>query len=273
MVDLERLKLPAVSRDCMEVLRLLDDEDADNQALVRAIGLDPVLAGTVLRYANSPLHRRAREVCSVQQAINVLGRRKVRAAAVVATMRGFCGQNVIASLLWEHGVAVSTLARTIAQPRFRSLADEVELIGLLHNLGAQVLLTNFPALYAQMVEGIRQDGTLVHVAELEVFGVHRGELVPLLAERFHLPRRVSQALAGYHAQCVPHDVESDSARGLACLWLAQVAGRRAPTAADWLPEWLPADITTLMQLVDIGEEEFANLSEDCDALVTERVAA
>lgn len=273
MIDFDKLRMPSVSRECMEVLRLLESEEVESQVLVKAISLDPVLSATLLRYANSPAHRRARDATSVQQAINVLGLRQVRAAAVVATMRGFCNQDALSAMLWEQGLAVSTLARAIAEPRFRSLADELELLGLLHNLGGLVLLSNFPELYSDLVAGIRLDGTPVHEAEREVFGVHRGDLTPLLAERFHLPPRVLQTLMAYHGRQVPSDVDSDPSRALACLWVAQLAGRRSPTAADWSPEWLPPNVPALLQLLDIGEEEFLNLTEDCEALVAQRLAA
>lgn len=273
MIDPNTLRMPTVSPACMEVMHLLESENADVRAVANGVAMDPVLSGTLLRYANSPLHRRSQEATSVQQAINRLGLRQVRAAAVVATMRGFCRHDALSALLWEQGVAVSTLARAIAAPRFRALADEMELIGLMHNVGALVLLTNFPALYASMAEGIRQDGTPVHVAEREVFGIHRGDLTRHLAESFHLPGRVVAVLQGYHAQQVPADVDSDSTSALACLWLAQGIGRRSQTASDWLPEWLPPDMSVLMQLLAIDEDEFLNLTEDCEALVAERMAA
>lgn len=273
MIDVSKLRMPTVSRACMEVMHLLESEDVDVRSVANVVSMDPMLSGTLLRYANSPLYRRACEATSVQQAINLLGLRQVKAAAVVATMRGFCGHDPLSALLWEQGMAVSTLARAIATPRFRALADEMELIGLMHNVGALVLLANFPDLYAAMVEGIRQDGTLVHVAEREVFGLHRGDLAVHLAGSFHLPQRVVAVLAGYHARQVPAEVDTDPARALACLWLAQGIGRRSQTANDWLPEWLPPDLSALMQLLVVDEDEFLNLTEDCEALVAERMAA
>lgn len=273
MIDLDKLRMPTVSSACMEVMQLLESESADVRAVANVVSMDPILSGTLLRYANSPLHRRAREATCVQQAINMLGLRQVRAAAVVATMRGFCSQEPLCTLLWEQGMAVSTLARAIAAPRFRAMAEEMELIGLMHNVGALVLVTNFPDLYAAMVDGIRQDGTPVHVAEREVFGVHRGDLMAHLARSFHLPQRAVSVLDRYHAQQVPVAVDTDPDLALACLWLAQGIGRRSQTASDWLPEWLPSDLPALMKLLAVDEDEFLNLTEDCEALVAERMAA
>jgi len=86
VIDPATLKMPAVSSESLEVMRMLEADEVDMQSLVRAIVLDPVLSSTLIKYANSPAHRRAREAGSVQQAINVLGTRQVRAAAMVATV-------------------------------------------------------------------------------------------------------------------------------------------------------------------------------------------
>lgn len=273
MIDPGRLRMPTVSGEGMAVLRLLENDQTDALTVARAIGLDPVLSSTLLRYANSPAHRRAREATTVQQAINVLGLRQVRAAVVVATMRGFCGDDPVSFLLWEQGLAISTLARAIAVLRFPALADEVELLGLLHNLGAQVLNCNFPDVYRDLLEGALQDGMPVQLAEREMFGLHRGDLLPLLADRFHLPQRVQQVLAAFHARQVPQEAETPASRALACLWLAQAAASLSPAAANWPPVWQPHELPALMQLVDLDQDSFLNLTEDCEALVSERLAA
>ncbi len=272
MIDPSQLKMPTVSSESMEVMRMLDAEDVDIQALVRAIGLDPVLSSTLIKYANSPLHRRAREATSVQQAVNVLGTRQVRAAAMVAAMRGFASHgNPIDTLLWEQSVAVSTLARAVAQRGCRRLADEAELLGLLHNMGALVLNTNFPELYQSLADSLTADGPRVHEVEREVFGLDRGALVESLAERFRLPRALTDVLLAYHAQRVPREIASDGDRLLAFLWIAQSVASCSQAAAQWLPEFVPASIAPLAEQFGIDDEALLNLSEDVDMLVAERL--
>jgi HD-like signal output (HDOD) protein len=272
VIDKSQLKMPSVSSESLEVMRMLDSEDVDMHALVHAIGLDPVLSGTLIKYANSPAHRLAREATSVQQAVNVLGTRQVRAAAMVAAMRGFAsGGNPITTMLWEQGVVISTLARAVAKRSSRRLADEAELLGLLHNMGALVLNTNFPDLYRSLADSLQQDGGLVHDAEREVFGLHRGELVDELTVRFRLPARVSEVMTAYHARQVPSEAISDEQRLLAILWMAQIAAHRSPASANWLPEYLPTEVDALMDQLGLIEDDLLNLSEDAEMLVAERL--
>jgi len=275
VIDPATLKMPAVSGESLEVMRMLDAEDVDMQALVRAIVLDPVLSSTLIKYANSPAHRRAREAASVQQAVNVLGTRQVRAAAMVATMRGFAGtSNEANAMLWEQSVVASTLARSIAARCCRRLADEAELLGLLLNMGALVLNTNYPDLYQSLADSATQDRMLVHDAEREVFGLHRGDLIAALAERFRLPARAVSVLSAYHAQQLPPaELRSDEDRLLAILWLAQNAAWRSSATANWLPEFLPADIGGMLDQLGLIDEDLLNLSEDVEMLVAERIGS
>lgn len=272
MIDPSQLTMPTVSGEGFKVLRMLEDDDVDLPALVATIALDPVLSSTLVKYANSPAHRRARDATSVQQAVNVLGTRQVRGAAMIAVMRGFSsGNDPITAMLWEQGVVASTLARAVARRSCPRLADEAELIGLLHNMGALVLNTNFSALYRSLADSVQQDRMCVHDAEREVFGLHRGELIEPLAQSFRLPRRVVDVLLAYHAQQVPTETVSDEQRLLGVLWVAQIAAWRSPAAAHWLPEFLPEDSAALLDQLGLTEEDLLDFSEDVEMLVAERL--
>jgi HD-like signal output (HDOD) protein len=272
VIDPSQLSMPTVSGEGLKVLRMLEDEDVDMHALVGTIVLDPVLSSTLIKYANSPAHRRARDATSVQQAVNVLGTRQVRGAAMIAVMRGFSsGNDPITAMLWDQSVVASTLARAVARRSCLRLADEAELVGLLHNMGALVLNTNYRELYRSLADSVIQDRMLVHTAEREVFGLHRGDLIEPLATSFRLPRRTVEVLLAYHAGQLPAECVSDEQRLLGILWVAQTAAWRSRAAANWLPEFLPADIGVLMDQLGLTEEDVLDLSEDVELLVAERM--
>jgi HD-like signal output (HDOD) protein len=271
VIDRSQLKMPAISSESMEVLRILDRDDVDINVLVRAIGVDPILSSTLIKYANSPLHRRAREATSVQQAVIVLGMRQVRAAAMVAAMRGFAANaDPISVMLWDQSVAYSTLARAVSQRCCRRLGDEAELVGLLANMGAMVLNTNYPRLYETLAEMLASESITVHRAEREIFGLHRGELMPELAERFRLPARALAVLTDYHTQQVPLEVETDEQRLLAVMWVATYAAWRSPAASNWLREFVPESIDNLLEHLELSDEDVQNLVEDTELLVAQR---
>lgn len=271
MIDRSSLKLPNVSSECAGVLRLIDSPDVDMAALTTAVSRDPTLASTLIKYANSSTLGRG-GVSTVKQAVTRLGLRQVRAAAMVASMRGFTSRdNPTHSLLWEQSVALSTLARAVASRCCRRLADEAELTGLIANMGAMLLATNFAAQYRDLIEDL-DPGVTIHEAEREVFGLHRGELLHELAERFRLPERMLRVLGEFHGGQVPRRMENDEQSLLAVLWVALFVLWQTPLAEDWPHQFAPASVGHLQELLGLSDEDLQNIIDDAEVLVGQRMA-
>jgi HD-like signal output (HDOD) protein len=262
--------MPSLSPEAIEALKLLDSDSADVPTLVKAVSLDPVLSATLVRYANAPGRRGAREVDSVQAAISRLGLRCVRGAVMVAAMRGLTDQgHPVARVLWEQAMVVSTLARSLAQRSARALADTAELVGMMHNIGAQVMVANFPQPYQEVIDHAATEGMLIRVAEKARFGFHRGELMVALAERFRLPPLVTSVLGRYHDGQLP-GVGGDDDLLLSILWLAQITACRSNISSQWPNEYLPENVDALVQGLGVDEDVMLDLAEDCDLLLNER---
>ncbi|MBD3671226.1 MAG: HDOD domain-containing protein, partial [Gammaproteobacteria bacterium] len=140
--------MPDVSPSGLEVMEILRDESFDILKLSKAISHDPVLSSTVLKYANAPIYRNLVEVTNVRQAISILGSKNVRMAVVVATMRHFDREpSELAQTFWDHSFDIATLCRLIARKVALRLVEDIELTGLLHEMGSLVLITNFKDQY------------------------------------------------------------------------------------------------------------------------------
>lgn len=273
MIALDQLKMPSLSAEALEALRVMEREDADVNSVVKAVSLDPVLSATLVRYANSPARRTNREVTSVQAAVSLMGMRSVRGAIMVAAMRGFAeNEHPLARMLWEQSMVLATLARSLAGRVHRQHADAAELVGMMHNIGAQVLLTNYPDRYQSMLDSARQSGQLIHEAEREVFGLHRGELMAMLGDRFRLPAVTVEVLSAYHEGALPQGDRGESDALLAMLWLAQITACRSSISTSWPAEYLPLELDVLKQQLAIDDDELLDLSEDCELLLNERFA-
>ena len=75
-VNIDQLEGPKATPAAAEALELVNQVEPDIRKLEKAIMLDPILASTLLRYANSPLMRRSAEISSVPSAL-VSGARSV----------------------------------------------------------------------------------------------------------------------------------------------------------------------------------------------------
>lgn len=189
------LKMPDVSPSGLVVMDMVSDENFDILKLSKAISQDPVLSSIVLKYANAPIYRNLVEISNVRQAISILGLKNVRMAVVVATMRSFDkGPNKLAQIFWNHSFDIASLCRMLAQKVVPQLAEDIELTGLLHEMGALVLLTNFKQEYQGVVDTSLRDGIELEVVEKQVFGVNHNDVLTRLLDDMRLPEMTFNAI-------------------------------------------------------------------------------
>ena len=194
-----RLDLPMLPAVASAVLTLLDDPDADAASIASAIRNDQVLAGHVMKYANSPLVRVGAPVVSLQQAISRLGIRRVGEVALVACLGPklfkaprFAG---VIDALWRESLATALWARDIA----RTLRRNVEvsfLCGLLHQIGAPIVLD---ALQHVLGDGGDADlGAPDEAVMTRLLARHGAAAGQLVARHWALPEPVCMTIAHVH---------------------------------------------------------------------------
>lgn len=255
-IDITSLKLPAVSQHGLKVLDMVSGEDVQLLEIARIISQDPVLSGTVLKYANAPLYRRMVEVTNVRNAISMLGIKNVRLAVVVATMRSLAtASNPVMERLWDHSFRIATLAKLLALRCCRALADDIELTALVHDLGALVLVTNYTDKYEKL---LAQPGD-IEITELErrTFGVTRGEVILTLAQGLRLPEVTYQALArffGAHPGTAAHPLAE---KHLQALIVAHHLERRLPLSN--LPRESTGDETAALAVLGLDQQSLEDV--------------
>lgn len=270
-VDAATLKLPAVSSECSNVLEMLDQEDVSVSKLGKVISLDPILSSTLLKYANSPLYRRSTEVTNVTTAINLLGSKNVCAAVMMATMRAFSGGDAALNLkIWEHSVAISAIGRLVCKASFRGLENEIELVGILHEMPALVMATNYPNEYKAMLESARDDATPHEVLWRELFGISQDDIMARVAKDFRLPEKISDVLCVYHTHPPLDSIDSDQDRLIAMLSLAHHIEKKG-MSEDILCETTIDDLASLLELLNLSEEDIENIAEDSELAMHEHM--
>jgi len=140
LVDRERT-LPRRPLLLPQLMRALNDPQSTRDDLSAIILQDPVLAADVLRTANSPFYRIAREpVDSLDRAIMLLGieglKSVVAASILQPVFRTPKGQfDAFAPTLWELAMRTATAAGIFAARTQTSDAATAQLLGLLSALG------------------------------------------------------------------------------------------------------------------------------------------
>jgi len=185
----------------MDVLRLCQDPESDLSALAERLSVDPVLAGRVLRMANSAAYNRGTEVTSLNRAAVMLGLRTLKVLALGFTLAnelphegkdgGFDLQ-----VYWHRSLVNAVAARAIAGAVTSRQREEAFIGGLLSGVGKLAMARVDPEMYSAPVE--RSGGWPTDALEREMLGFSSGEVCGALLKAWGLPETI--AVAASHAE-------------------------------------------------------------------------
>lgn len=160
--DLEALVVDLIKRDnvnvppypvvAMRLQRLVGEEDFGMGDLQRVIGGDPVLAATILRYANSAAFRGVTPTSTLEAAITRIGANEVCKIAIATSVGAHAIVTGCLSSLrrryWRISMTSAMLCRALAYWR-KSNPEEAFICGLLHDFGQVVATACFEEVIAR----------------------------------------------------------------------------------------------------------------------------
>jgi HD-like signal output (HDOD) protein len=205
--DLETLVVDLIKRDnvnippypvvAMRMQRLLEEDDYGMADLQRVISGDPILAATILRYANSAAFRGVTPATTLEAAITRIGANEVSKIALATTIGAHAIVTGCLSQLrrryWRRGMTSALLCRALAYWRKQN-PEEAFICGLLHDFG-QVVAT---ACFEEVITRTR-DGRVLPEAMWENY-VDRFhiELGLVIAARWNLPPMICGVIMAHH---------------------------------------------------------------------------
>jgi putative nucleotidyltransferase with HDIG domain len=225
----------------LDIIAVLDDEDANANFLVDHLHRDPVLSGRLLGLANMAANKlpSQRTVTDVNSAVAMLGFSRIRTLVTTLTLRDAFASVTPAQMadqFWGHSVDVGTAAKVIAEHAGLK-ADVAYIAGLLHDIGVLWIATNFPLEFAKMSALL--EGPEHHIIGLErkIIGADHASIGAVLAEIWGLPEKIGLPIAGHHN---PDDIPPSPY--VMCVHLAEMAcnslelGKRSRSIVSYLSE-------------------------------------
>jgi HD-like signal output (HDOD) protein len=202
------VSLPAVA---LEVVRVTGDEDCSIEELEQAISRDPVLAGRLLKLANSAAFNLGQDVTTLPHASMVLGLRSVKLMALsFALIESLprAGSEFDFDAYWRRSSVFAAAARSVAESRgSKALGQEAFICGLLAQLGQLVLALSLPEEYAR-VEA--RDGWPALTSERAVFSFDSSQVGARMLMDWGVPRRLVTAVAhACHEEAPPEDASTE----------------------------------------------------------------
>ncbi|CAN5841591.1 HDOD domain-containing protein [soil metagenome] len=247
--------LPSLPAVVMELLNEIDNDNIDIHLLAQKVTNDLALTATTLRYANSAYYSTMIKVTTVQQAIALMGLATVRKIITMAALSGCFPDNNCKGFdhkaFWRHSNAVAIAARLIAK-RLNFNTDVAFTAGLLHDLGALVLVTQYPHQYEASIAYRHEHQLSQFEAERQVLGVDHAAVGAALAEQWNFSDVMKNAIAGHHHPDTP---------GLG--FLATIIH-----VADGIAHALRLTTTADTQTVEVSGESWDSLALNQDAIQT-----
>ncbi|MFV2057587.1 MAG: HDOD domain-containing protein, partial [Thiohalomonadales bacterium] len=260
-INVDQLEIPKASASAALALDIVSRDDPDMQQLESAIMHDPVLASTLLRYANSPLMRRSTSVSNVPHALQLLGLNSIKSAIVTATMRSLLpkGSEIGTSIL-QHMTSISALCKLIAVNICADSSDELEFLGLVHDVGILTLFSNYNESYGEVYTKAKKAGLPLDQIEETEFGFNHGLVSARTAQDFRLPELHIELLNEFHNRAPLLALASEKDRDTCILALAHRLYQESNSSV--LEESILEEESHLAGLLALTDTQIGKIKQD-----------
>jgi putative nucleotidyltransferase with HDIG domain len=199
----EGFVLPSLPEAFMRVSAQLEDENCSVEQVARSIQTDPSITTRILKLVNSSYYGLERQVSSVAQALEVLGREHCKHILLDSAVCGVFGdgEDPAFSMLafWQHSIKTALIARQLAG--VCEFVDDPEVMftaGLLHDIGKLLLIERFPKQMLTAEETMIRHRVDQLSAELSQLGLTHTAVGEALMEHWGLPEILIDCARRHH---------------------------------------------------------------------------
>jgi putative nucleotidyltransferase with HDIG domain len=194
-------ELHALPKAVHEVIRALNDDGLDLEAIARRIAVDPAMVSKILRVANSPFYGASGRVGSVDHAVRLIGVRTaatiITAASIIQTASPPAGAAFDLHRFWAHSLGTAICAQEVAR-ECGYPPPSAFLAGLLHDIGQLALATYYAQQFAAAMRRAQERDCPLYQAEDEVLGLNHAEVGAWIAEHWHFTSDIWEAIGEHH---------------------------------------------------------------------------
>ncbi len=145
-IDNDRLVLPTLPEMALKVREVADDPNATIKKLVDVISNDAALTARIIRVANSPLFRAAREIEDLAMALSRLGMQYTcNLATGLAMEQMFQATSDLVDKrlreVWARSSEIAGICHVLAKHYSKLRPDQAALAGLVHQIGVLPILS------------------------------------------------------------------------------------------------------------------------------------
>ncbi len=261
--------LPPLPKVAAQALVMVENPDTALNDLVKLLGNDTALAAQVLKIANSSMFSCQREVTTLNQAIMLIGLKSLKSIVVAATLKQLNRKfGKFEQMFWENSTSTAFAALSIGKMLRKDYADELFLMGLLHDLGKLVLIKEIPDKYVEVVNKTAQ-GLDYNTVEQDTLGFAHPLIGALVAKKWNFSPVVCQVILHHHDP-LP---QGSSDKIMEATWIIQAADLLAHKLGHaHLPGYpdQSAEADAALKILGLGDEQVQVISEQTEKLFKEQ---
>ena len=261
---LETIQIPARPKALLAVMEEAKKPEPKFPVIAKAIIEDVSISAAVLQVVNSAAFRRANNITSIEQALTLLGLKRVISIVNSVALRNAAKSSIDMEQFWEAATSIANISVTLCNKlNMKALADDVYTLGLFHNAGVPVMMTKFKG-YDDFFEQASAEGWTFNIEkEMEIYHTTHTTIGALLAQKWTLPDELVDVIYNLHyveGLFESPELSDKSKQILAILKLARELHRETQGETEASDEWLQVE-SPVFECLGITEEKFEALRE------------
>jgi len=213
------INLPTLPIIATEIIRITQEDKLSINQILPVIEKDPPLALKVLKFANSPYYGLKERVKSLRHAMVIIGVDQLSQLAMAfSVIRVLSTENseqqIPWRLYWEHSSACGYIAQLLQENLGVSTMINPYSLGLLHDIGKLIFFRIDPDNFTTAFNLSKANKIPGYEAEQTIFGFSHEEIGKWMAEKWGLPRLITNSIAYHHNPADFDDLEVQKSAAL-----------------------------------------------------------
>lgn len=172
----------------------------DIERIAELVSQDVGLAGTILKFVNSPVVGLSNKITSITQAVSLLGLNSVINIINGLSIKGEMSDETIVELtgFWDTANDISQIAFNVAKRIGCPTPDEAFTLGLFHNCGIPLMMSRFPGYMETLKAAYASPDRRITEVENESFSTNHSVVGYYTAKSWNLPLHICEAISDHH---------------------------------------------------------------------------
>jgi len=195
----------------LKILRLIDEDEYDINALTAEIRKDQVISAKTLKLCNSVMFSGTNKIESLDHALIYIGLQMLVKLVISASVDNYfshagSGYSLCKGGLFHHAIGTAIISEKLADLTGRVKPGLAYTAGLLHDIGKVVLDQYVTAAYPLFYRKLNDEGRSFSDSEKAILGIDHTEIGSKLARKWAFPESLIDVIRHHHR---PEDATSN----------------------------------------------------------------